>query len=194
MSPDAKKPVSPLTGEAAKAHAERMTDLFRGQNKKLRTWLRQKASPGVADDIADEAFRKVSETDSRSIGNLTGYLYETARHLRANYYRDREKHRSKLKLLQLEMKSQSSPSPEMSLIEKEPMELLNKTIGELPARCRMAFELHLEGQSNRQIIEYFASRGIRIKAWTVRRDINRGYETCRQALEASEEPKQERNE
>jgi RNA polymerase sigma factor (sigma-70 family) len=193
MSPDPKKPVSPSSGEAAKAHEDRMTDLFRSENNNVRKLLRRKASAEVTEELLAEAFAKVWATDTSSISCLRAYLIQTARNLLADHYRKKEEDGRKLGWLEHEMTSQSTPSLEKSLLAQELKDLFDKAIDGLPARCRATFRMHLEDLPNRQIVAYFASKGIRIRAWTVRRDINCGYETCRQALEASEETKQERS-
>jgi RNA polymerase sigma factor (sigma-70 family) len=193
MSPDAEKPDPSRAGEATKAHEERVAELFRRDNKKLRKWLCRKAPAEVADEILAQAFTKVLETESGSISHLRAYLYRTASNLRANYYRDKEAHRGKLVLLQLE-EPQTALSPESSLSAQQRDEVLNKAIDGLPARCRAALQLYLwESLSIREIVAYFAARGVRVTDRTVQRDIHRGYETCRRALKASEEPRQERS-
>jgi RNA polymerase sigma factor (sigma-70 family) len=191
MSPDPEKPSSSLTGEAAKARSDGISELFHVENGRLRKWLRRKTPRDAADEIADQAFTNLLAKDARTITSLRAFLYRTAHNLMVNYLRDRQRHRDKLVLLKPE-ESQSAPPPESSLMDEDRRKLLNETLDGLPARCRMALQLRLDGLSDIEIVARLAERGVTVKVHTVRRDLKYGYEICRQALEASEEPKQER--
>jgi RNA polymerase sigma factor (sigma-70 family) len=191
MSADTPKPVVLSSAEAAEAHEALMTDLFRSENNNVQNLLRRKASAEVAEEVAAAAFAKMWAIDTSSISCPRAYLFRTARNLLADHYKNRGDERGKLAWVEHEMSSQRTPSSEDSLLAEQRDELFDKAIGGLPPRCRTTFELHLDGLPNREIVAHFASKGITIRGWTVRRDINRGYETCRQALEASEETKRE---
>jgi RNA polymerase sigma factor (sigma-70 family) len=194
MSPDAEKPSSPLTGEAAKARADGVSELFLVESGRLRRWLRRKTPRDAADEIADQAFTNLLATDTRTITNLRAFLYRIAHNLMVNYHRDKQRRRDKLVLLKPE-ESQTAPPLESSLMDEDRRKLLKKALDGLPPRCRMVLQLRLfEDLSDTEIVARLAERGLTVKEHTVRRYLVRGYEICRQALEASEEPKQERSE
>jgi RNA polymerase sigma-70 factor (ECF subfamily) len=120
-------------------------------------------------------------------------VHRTAANLLANYYRDREVHRAKLVKL-IPEETQTCHSLEASAMEEERQKLLLDVIDRLPPRCRMAFQLVFsEELSISEIVARFAERGFKITERTVRRDISVGFETCRQALEAFEGKRLERD-
>jgi RNA polymerase sigma factor (sigma-70 family) len=145
-----------------------------------------------AQDIAAQAFAQILQSkDLSSISELRAFLYKTAAHITFNRHNHLAMQRRYAHLFAAEW-SENCPSPELGLMEQQRSELLHHTLAQLPPRCREFMYLRYWQQlTYPQIVERLRSRGIEINEKTVRRDIIKGMEECRNAIRAAEGPQKE---
>jgi RNA polymerase sigma factor (sigma-70 family) len=145
-----------------------------------------------AEDIAAQAFAQILQSKNlSSISELRAFLYKTAENITFNRHNHLAMQRRNDPLLEAEH-SENSPSPEPGLMEQQLNELLHHTLAQLPPRCREFMHLRYWQQlTYPQIVERLRRRGIEINEKTVRRDIIKGVEECRNAIRAAEGPKKE---
>jgi RNA polymerase sigma-70 factor (ECF subfamily) len=145
-----------------------------------------------AEDIAAQAFAQILQLkDLSSISKLRAFLYKTAENITFNRHNHLAMQRRNDPLFVAEH-SENSPSPEPGLMEQQRNELLHHTLAQLPPRCREFMNLRFwQHLTYPQIVERLRSRGIEINEKTVRRDIIKGVEECRNAILAAEAPKKE---
>lgn len=194
MRPDPQKTAPPRVNGVAEEHGERVAEVYDRHYKALRRKLLRIAPRDVAEEVLSHAFEKVLSQPLPAVRDVQAYLYRTANNLLSNHYRDRRVHQDKLQLLVAE-ETATCDSLESETLEEERQNLLIKVIDGLPPRCQMALRLRLwEGVPNKEIVVWFAQRGIEISERTVLRYIEHAYEICRQALVAWEDPTQESSE
>jgi RNA polymerase sigma-70 factor (ECF subfamily) len=122
----------------------------------LRGWLRGHARTlGAADidDVLQEAYARLWTAELCSVRQPRAYFYVVVRHLLAERARrarivpmERMGEMEALRILSDE------PGPERRVGSRQELERLLRAVGELPAKCRRAFELcKFDGLSQRQI-------------------------------------------
>jgi RNA polymerase sigma-70 factor (ECF subfamily) len=122
----------------------------------LRGWLRAHARTlGAADidDVLQEAYARLWTAELQSVRQPRAYFYVVVRHLLAERARrarivpmERMGEMEALRILSDE------PGPERRVGSRQELERLLRAVGELPAKCRRAFELcKFDGLSQREI-------------------------------------------
>lgn len=121
----------------------------------IRGWLRQHVRTLPAADIEDllqEAYARIWETDFARIGNPRGYFYSIVRNLLLEQAR-RARIVPMERMTEIEaLRVVGDFSPERHVSARQELERLCRIIGALPAKCREAFELRIfEGCSRSEI-------------------------------------------
>lgn len=194
MSPDAQKRDSPSDAPVTPEHLDRIAETFDREYSSLLRWLQRRAPRADAEDILSYAFTQLLAQPYASVSRMAAYVWTTAENLLANYYRNKAVRCRKSALLE-PGDSIAAPSPESTVIEQQRKDLLGRAVDRLDAGQRLALQLRLyEDLSTEEIAVRFAALGISVTERTVQRYLKQSYESCRQELETSEEPKKERSE
>lgn len=139
-APDRALEASPR-GETHQALIDR---LYREHNQALVNFLLTRVgSEAEARDVAQEAYVRMLQLDRKgAVSFLCGYLFKTAANIAVDRARSRMIHRRVTDGIQrAERQGEASP-PERQLEAQEEIELIERYVQELPARCRQAFYLH----------------------------------------------------
>ena len=113
-----------------------------------------------------------------SIQNLRGLLYEVARNLLIDRYRQSQVRRHVCDEALAEVPAPTSDQPEVRYAGQQRVRLLEQAIAALPLRCRQAFVLHkLEGLSQAEVA---LRMGVSVNM--VERHIMLAIAACRKAL------------
>jgi len=141
-----------LLFEAGHGDAEAFGEIFDKYSKKVYRFIYFRvSSEELAEDLASQTFLKVWEhlAGGGKIKQLTAYLYQTARNLVIDYYRQREKEELPL-LYSEEMAAEIKVNPE----EEISKEVLEKLLANLSGEQREIIVLkYLEGFSIKEISE-----------------------------------------
>ncbi|HET6538681.1 MAG TPA: RNA polymerase sigma factor [Sphingopyxis sp.] len=107
----------------------------------LRRYFSRRLSESEADDLVQEVFLKLQT--SRSIDNVEGYIFATARNVLISRYREQAAKSHFLHDQWGEWHDVADPlSPERIAIGHEDYQRVVSAIGNLPPRTRQAFQLH----------------------------------------------------
>ncbi len=170
------------TAPADEAHAQRVERLFREHNQSLVSVLRTRLqSQQDATEVAQEAYVRLLQLgDSRAISFLRGFLFRTALNLAADRLKQR-RCRGRLDELVFFEPPDGPASPEREVAAKQEYELIRQALEELPAKCRLAFQLtQFDGAS----LEEAAVR-MNLTRRMIQLYIVRALEHCRNRLEAA---------
>jgi len=179
---------APRTGDA------RVQDLFAREYKQLINFV---VGFGVgradAEDVAAQAFAQLLEVKDRALINeLEAYLYKTARNITFNKSSHLAMQQRNGPLL-MAAYEEESPSPEVSLIGEQQSELISHALMRLPPIRRACVILRFWGDlSYPEIVKWFRRQNCAINERTVRRNVGRGMEETRKAIQATEAPAKER--
>jgi len=141
-----------LLFEAGHGDAEAFGEIFDKYNKKVYRFIYFRvSSQELAEDLASQTFLKVWEHLSAGgkIKQLTSYLYQTARNLVVDYYRQREKEELPL-IYSEEMAAEIKVDPEAEISKETLEKLLNSLSGE---QREIIILKYLEGFSIKEIAE-----------------------------------------
>jgi RNA polymerase sigma factor (sigma-70 family) len=186
---------SPQDPQLSQSNSETVEELFNRTEKDLISFVMGFGmTPSEAEEIVAEAFEKViSREDPQPVGNLGGYIYNTAKNLAINRRRERALRERSAPFIQAQAGNEVL-LPEQLLIEAQEEELLLHAIEELRPRVRMAIRLRLwDGLTAQQIAGEFASVGIAVGERTVRRYIAEGLEVLIQKIRAANFPPEGNN-
>lgn len=125
-------------------HDALMARLYREHNQALLRFLRTRVeSEAEARDVAQEAYVRMLQLDRKdAVSFLSGYLFKTAANIAIDRARSRATHRRVTHDI-----CQTPPGPELGTPERlnearQEIELIERCVEELPAKCRQAFYLH----------------------------------------------------
>lgn len=171
-------------GEPARAsvRADRngnVAELFEAHNRALLRFLtcRLKSSAD-AKEVAQEAYVRMLQLDARDgVSYLRAFLFKTAANLAADRLKSAAR-RSRIDQLKFFGDEDHEPSPEAGLVAGQEIEVIQRVVAELPARCRYAFVMHrFHGHS---VDEVAAS--MNVSSRTVQLYVERALGFCRDRL------------
>jgi RNA polymerase sigma-70 factor (ECF subfamily) len=121
-----------------------MARLYREHNQALIGFLMTRvASEAEARDVAQEAYVRMLQLDSHgAVSFLSGYLFKTAANIAVDRVRTRTVQQRATRGLDEDQRQRQSVPPEQVLQAREELELIERFVQELPAKCREAFYLH----------------------------------------------------
>ncbi len=148
--------------------------------KLLRSLKAMVRSEDVAEDIAHDAFLRVSQLEKpEELEYPYAYLYRTATNLikdRAKAQRIREDYKQ-LALLDDDCHVETI-SPEHQLLALEKLTIANRAINALPPKCRRVFLLHrLDNLSHKEIAQQ-----VGISKYAVEKHVMRAMARCRDSI------------
>ncbi len=167
---------------ADEAHVQRIDRLFREHNQSLVSVLRARLqSQQDATEVAQEAYVRLLQLgDARAISFLRGFLFRTALNLAADRLKQRRR-RGRLDELVFFEPPDGPVSPEREVAAKQEYELFRRAVEELPAKCRLAFEItQFDGLSLQE-----AAVRMNLTKRMVQLYIVRALEHCRSRLKAA---------
>lgn len=127
-----------------------MARLYAEHNQALINFLLTRVdSEAEARDCAQEAYVRMLQLDQRgAISFLSGYLFRTAANIAIDRARSRAVQRRIADGLGAERAQEQGAAPEQILEACQELELIDRFVEELPAKCRQAFYLdRLHGMS-----------------------------------------------
>lgn len=171
--------VAPTDPHVSRPDIER---LFKEHNQALLCFINARLhSWSESRDVAQEAYVKLLGLDEvRAVSYLQAYLYRIAGNLVTDRMRKREvrARHEHFVFFDENDRERDIPSAEAESIEQQERQLLEKAVGELPARLRLVFTLvELEGKTVKSVADY-----LQIKPETVRQFVHRSYEYLAEAL------------
>lgn len=118
--------------------------LFRRHAEELRILAKRRVGGQEADDVVQEAFRRLAEVDpEHPIENHAGYLYQVSMNVATDHLRRQVRQASRsVPIEQASAVPDPAPSVETRVFSKEQVALLKAALQELPTRCREVFVLH----------------------------------------------------
>jgi RNA polymerase sigma-70 factor (ECF subfamily) len=133
----------PGAGEG-ESHEALMARLYREHNQALIGFLMTRVeSEAEARDVAQEAYVRMLQLDSHgAVSFLSGYLFKTAANIAVDRVRTRSIQRRASRGLDETKRREPIAPPERVLEAREELELIDRFVQELPAKCREAFYLH----------------------------------------------------
>ena len=124
-----------------------INDLYETSSAELVAYLRKVYGDGPPDpdDVAQQAFERLaSYKDIKAVKNLKAFLWRTARNLLLTYKRNsdaRSKYDYEIEHLFFAAKG-SEASPERVLEVRQQLQIIEKTLAQMPQRRRHAFLMH----------------------------------------------------
>jgi RNA polymerase sigma-70 factor (ECF subfamily) len=121
-----------------------LSRLFQEHNQALIRFLMARVdSEQEARDVAQEAYVRMLQLDSRgTVSLLSSYLFKTAANIAIDRMRNRSVSRRVMRGLGEEGVEAQVATPERILQSREDIELIERSVAELPPKCRQAFYLH----------------------------------------------------
>lgn len=121
-----------------------LSRLFQEHNQALIRFLMSRVdSEQEARDVAQEAYVRMLQLDSRgTVSLLSSYLFKTAANIAIDRMRNRSVGRRVLRGLGEAGGDSQAASPERILQSREDIQLIERSVAELPPKCRQAFYLH----------------------------------------------------
>ena len=113
-----------------------------------------------AEDVVQEAYLRFTQADQgraapEQIRHPAGYLYRIVRNLALDWVRHRALEGDAPAPDQLDRLPAAMPTPEQTALDRDQLRRLMAALGELPARTRLAFEMHrLEGRTFPEIARH----------------------------------------
>ena len=113
-----------------------------------------------AEDVVQEAYLRFTQADQgraapEQIRHPAGYLYRIVRNLALDWARHRALEGDAPAPDQLDRLPAAMPTPEQTALDRDQLRRLMAALGELPARTRLAFEMHrLEGRTFPEIARH----------------------------------------
>lgn len=138
-----------------------------------------------AEDLVQETFsRLMRRADESLIGHPRQYLFRVARNLLVDRARKRAvRSETSLPAVEMERLSATTVTPSDEAEARERLQLLEKTVGKLPQRCREVFILNrFYGLSYPSIAEQLS-----ISQSTVEKHMIRAIAACRKTLKKLED-------
>ncbi len=203
MVPEADPPDSPtmdgmsvaldIKASLSRNADERLHELFACEYKPLVSYVVGLGLTRVeAEDVAAQAFAQLLQRkDLGSISVLSAYVYKTAKNITCNRYSHLAMQQRHGPFLEAGH-NEESPSLEPGLMEQQRSTVVRHAIAQLPVKCRTCMALRFWHElTYPQIVEWYRRRGIDINEKTVRRNVERGMEAIRIAVQAAEAPAEE---
>ena len=130
--------------ESAPERAELIARLFREQNETLVRFLALRLrSQQEAKEVAQEAYVRLLKLDQPgAVSFLRAFLFKTAANLAVDRIRREQTARRIARETRLFEELVSGPNPEQSANDAQELDLAERLVDELPAKCRRAFLLH----------------------------------------------------
>ena len=197
MTSDPEQPEFPLDDDMVEvpSHHDRMEALFRAEHENLVRFLTARTgSADAARELSSEAFTKLlSHKRPVTVKSFPGYLYKTACNLATSEgLRSLKPQHRYLTSGAEPPQGTSPPDPERECMDHEQSALLDRTIGALRPKHRLALiSKYWDDLTHNEIVARFRAEGIKINERTVRRWIESGEARCREAIQASKDPKME---
>lgn len=132
-------------GASPESHDALMARLYREHNQALVRFLMTRVgSEQEAQDVAQEAYVRLLQLDTQgAVSYLSAYLFRTAANIAID--RIRRGHRGQIvrrSLAQEAVDSAVVAAPDRELATQQELELIARSLEELPPKCRQAFYLH----------------------------------------------------
>lgn len=154
IDPGAEPPCSGAEPRDAGERTATIDRLFQEHNRVLVNFLKARLqSDAEAREVAQEAYVRLLQLDRPgAVGFLRAYLFRIAANLATDRLRARTV-RERVFLQDAGLASLwSEPSPEHRVLAWQELELVQKSLPELPAKCRKVFEMHVfDGLSTEQV-------------------------------------------
>lgn len=135
-----------------KSHAT-LSALFANYHRDLKRFVAKKFGSDEAEDIVQDAFHNILRSGTHeTLENPKAYLFQTAHNLALNRLRKQGRHDDYLATQDM---TEATTAPlEVSTSAMRDLELVEKTIAQLPCKCRRAFILsRLQGKNYAEIAE-----------------------------------------
>ncbi|MFK0276141.1 RNA polymerase sigma factor [Ensifer sp. NPDC090286] len=160
------------------------TDIFLSNRMALiRSVKRIVADPQAAEDVAQEAFVRVSRAvEGGSVEHVEAFLFQTARNLALNHKRSRqvrgEIERGDVCETDVENVASTAPSQEAELLHRERLQQLQAAMAKLPERAQRVWALSkIEKWPYPKIAEHLG-----VSPNTVFNDLKMAHAHCMEAL------------
>ncbi len=152
-----------------------LSRLFDRHGPEINRFLRRRGhNADVAADLTQDAFaRLLTATPEGPLDNPRAYLHQVARNLSIDFNR-RERRFVRADVTDEEFLAIADPHPlqEQQIYDRQRLAIVDRALGELPERTRLAFEAHRLGEKT--IAEIAAEIGLsQTRTWTLIRDAYR---------------------
>jgi RNA polymerase sigma-70 factor (ECF subfamily) len=128
----------------AESHDTLIARLYREHNQALIRFLRTRVeSEQEAQDVAQEAYVRMLKLDTQgAVSYLSAYLFRTAANIAIDRVRRGHKGQQIRQALAQTAGPIYEPAPDEQLASQQELELIARSLEELPPKCRQAFYLH----------------------------------------------------
>jgi len=176
-----KQPDSSDPGDTS--HANTIAELFREHNESLIRFLTARMrSRQEAKEVAQETYvRLLNLHQPGAVSFLRAFLFKTAANLAVDRMRSRGR-RERLRDWALFEEFRETPSPERAAVSIQGVEIVERLLRELPAKCRLAFLLSRVQGLEPAVI----AMQLGVSERTVRHYILQAFLHCRSGLDAAE--------
>ena len=157
---------------AATSRRAELRRLFERHNESLVRRIATKlGSRNEAKDVAQEAFARIlGLDDTRVVNHLRAYLFKTANNIAVDRLRERTRRSGQLDIDPDDIVFESEDSRvEQAVDAVQRLELIGRSLAELPPKCRMAFLLFkIEGRSYAEIASQLGVSESMIRKYVLR--------------------------
>lgn len=172
-----KRDHSNALAEAPEAGRERIERLFNEHNESLMNFLRARLrSKEEAREVAQEAYVRLLQLDNpEAVSYFRAFLFKTAGNIAIDRMRkdSRERSRSLFPLFD----EDRAPSAEQTAVRRQTIRRVERSLEDLPAKCRKAFLLSkIYGLSTREIASQMHMSTRMIRNYLVQATLH--IETC----------------
>lgn len=141
-APDAKTSGARVVKE--ESHQALMKRLYSEHNQSLIRFLMTRVdSEQEAQDVAHEAYVRMLQLDTRgAVSYLSAYLFKTAANIAIDRIRRTQTGERVRQAISRALGDAAFPAPEQEIASRQELELIARSLEELPPKCRQAFYLH----------------------------------------------------
>jgi RNA polymerase sigma factor (sigma-70 family) len=128
----------------AESHDALMARLYRDHNAALIRFLRTRVdSEQEAQDVAQEAYVRMLKLDTHgAVSYLSAYLFRTAANIAIDRVRRGSKGQQVRQIIAETSLPRDAQTPDEQLASQQELELIARSLEELPPKCQQAFYLH----------------------------------------------------
>ena len=126
------------------SHQALMERLYSEHNQSLIRFLMTRVdSEQEAQDVAHEAYVRMLQLDTRgAVSYLSAYLFKTAANIAIDRIRRTQTGERVRQAISRALGDAAFPPPEHEIASRQELELIARSLEELPPKCRQAFYLH----------------------------------------------------
>jgi len=168
---------------SAESHETLMERLYSEHNQALIRFLMTRVdSEQEAQDVAHEAYVRMLQLDTRgAISYLSAYLFKTAANIAIDRIRRTQTGERVHQSVSRSLTEAAFPAPEHEIASRQELELIARSLEELPPKCRQAFYLHRIHDMSLDDI----ARELRVTKRMVHHYLLRAIVHCRSRLDAA---------